>query len=157
MPLTDIYNNLKNDNSGFRPNQAAKFKEGSKEFKELKENTEKRQEARKPKNMKRQKPLLVGDVVRVKIPKGVLDKGSTPNWSKQLHIIKDRIESDGKNMRYRLGGYEGGKARKGDELFLREDLQLIRYPTEIQEIPFKYRKKTFKHRQKTFNCRKKTF
>ena len=71
--ITGIYNNLKNDNSGFRPNQAAKFKEDSKEFKELKENTLKRQEARKPTNMKRQKPLLVGGVVRVKIPKGVLD------------------------------------------------------------------------------------
>ena len=33
---------------------------------------------------------------------------------------------------------------KGDELFLREDLQLIRYPTEIQEIPLKYRKKKIK-------------
>ena len=39
---------------------------------------------------------------------------------------------------------EGGKSRKGDELFLREDLQLIKYPTEIQEIPFKYRKKKIK-------------
>ena len=33
-------------------------------------------------------------------------------------------------MRYRLGGYEGGVPRKANELFLREDLQLIKYPTE---------------------------
>lgn len=142
--VTDVYNNLRNDNSGFRPKRAVEFKEGTKDFEELKDNTEKRQDARKPKNMKRQKPLLVGDVVRVKIPKGVLDKGSTPNWSKRLHIIKDKVESDGKNLRYRLGGYDGGKPRKGDELFLREDLQLIKYPTEIQEIPFEFRKKKIK-------------
>ena len=69
----------------------------------MRRNTEKRQEARKPKSMKRPKPLLVGDVVRSKISKGVLDKGSTPNWSESLFIIQDRIESDGKNTRYRLG------------------------------------------------------
>lgn len=146
--VTDVYNNLRNDNSGFRPNQAVKLKEGTQEFEELKRNTEKRQEARKPKNMKRQKPLLTGDVVRVKIPKGVLDKGSTPNWSTGLFIIKDRIESEGKNMRYRLGGYDGGEPRKADELFLREDLQLIKYPSEIQKIPLRFRKEKIKPKPK---------
>ena len=43
-----------------------------------------------------------------------------------------------------MGGYEGGKGRKADELFLREDLQLIKYPTELEEIPFKYRKSKIK-------------
>ena len=57
------------------------------------------------------------------------------NWSESLYIIKDKIESDGKNTRYRLGGYEDGKGKKADELFLREDLQLIKYPTEIVKIP----------------------
>jgi hypothetical protein len=63
------FTTTKNDNSGFRPNQAVRLKEGSKEFEELKRNTEKRQEARKPKSIKRPKPLLVGDVVRFKISK----------------------------------------------------------------------------------------
>ena len=114
---TDIYNGLKNDNSGFRPNEAVKFREGSKEFVELKENTVKRQEARKPLNQKRQKPLLVGDVVRVKIPKGVLDKASTPNWSKTLYIIKDKVESDGKICDIGLAAMKVERREKGMNCF----------------------------------------
>ena len=70
--ITGIYNNLKNDNSGFRPNQAVKLKEGSKEFEELKRNTERRQEARKPKSMKRVAPNLCWLVMSFvpRFPKG---------------------------------------------------------------------------------------
>ena len=102
----------------------------------------------------RPKPLLVGDVVRSKISKGVIDKGSTPNWSESLFIIQDRIESDGKNTRYRLGGYEDGKPKKADELFLREDLQLIKYPTEIVKIPrVNFRKRKVEKAKKTRETR----
>ena len=48
--------------------------------------------------------------------------------------------------------YEGGKPRKGDELFLREDLQLTKYPTDIEEIPFKNRKSKIKPKSTPVTC-----
>ena len=49
-----------------------------------------------------------------------------------------------------MGGYDGGKPKKADELFLREDLQLIKYPTEIVKIPrVNFRKRKVEKAKKT--------
>ena len=74
----------------------------------------------------------VGDTVRVKIPKGVLDKYSDKNWSSTLHkIIKVIPAAKNRAAKYKVSG------RQDDELFVRQDLQVINDPDGLEKIPSK--------------------
>ena len=74
----------------------------------------------------------MGDTVRVKIPKSVLDKYSDKNWSSTLHkIIKFIPASKNRAAKYEVSG------RQEDELFVRQDLKVINEPDGLEKIPSK--------------------
>ena len=122
-----IYNNLPNRSTDMKPIDAVKG--GDDVIKKLKESVKETQddEGRTP-----PKVYKVGDTVRVKIPKGVLDKYSDKNWSSTLHkIIKVIPAAKNRAAKYKVSG------RQDDELFVRQDLQVINDPDGLEKIPSK--------------------
>ena len=78
------------------------------------------------------KVYKVGDTVRVKIPKGVLDKYPDKNWSSSLHkTIKVIPAAKNRAAKYKVPG------RQDDELFVRQDLHVISDPDGLEKIPSK--------------------
>eukprot|EP01051_Picozoa_sp_SAG22_P008714 SAG22_NODE_682_length_7924_cov_25.432460_12_plen_224_part_01 len=84
--------------------------------------------------VQRRKPdYTVGTKVRLKLPKGVLDKSSKPSWSTKIHRI-----------RHVFPGYISRAARylvtdkDDDQKYTRNDLQVVR-PSQIVKISSKTR------------------
>jgi hypothetical protein len=63
----------------------------------------------------------IGDRVRLKIPKGKLDKMSTPNWTEKIYKIAKVIRNDATiSTKYQIEG------KPDDKRYSRSDLQFIR-------------------------------
>jgi hypothetical protein len=72
--------------------------------------------------------LKKGDQVRVRIAKGVFDKGSTAQFSKELHTILKR-----RGTRYFLEGDESNKPYTATELLRVEQVQENPYKGQAEE------------------------
>jgi hypothetical protein len=64
--------------------------------------------------------LELGMRVRIKIPKGKLDKMSTPNWKPEIHTITEIVKPkvNARVTRYKVSS-------KGDVMYSKNDLQVI--------------------------------
>ena len=118
-----VYNNYENRTTGYSPSDAAKLS-GS-DIKKLKDNVAKTQ---KDENRAQGKAYKVGDRVRLKKPKGKLDKMSTPNWSQEIYTIQKVIAGSGsKAPTYII------KGRPSDLRYTRNDVQII--TGRVEDIP----------------------
>ena len=118
-----VYNNYENRTTGFSPSDASKLTGA--DIKKLKDNVAKTQ---KDENRSQGKAYKVGDRVRLKKPKGKLDKMSTPNWSQDIYTIQKVIAGSGsKAPTYMI------KGRPSDLRYTRNDVQVI--TGKVQEIP----------------------
>jgi hypothetical protein len=81
-PCAGTYNKYVNSSTGFTPKQAIAL--SSEEQKELRINVKKSQ---KESDTPPPPDLKAGTRVRIKIPKGKLDKMGTPNWRPDIHKL----------------------------------------------------------------------
>jgi len=123
---TRIYNEYVNRSTKYAPKQAIKL--DKEEQRDLRANVKKIQ---KNENRPIVKDLLVDTKVRVKIPKGKLDKMSTPNWSEKIHKIERVIKGSGpRATKYVIEG------KDADKRYSSNDLLVIDEPN-IENIPKK--------------------
>ena len=116
VKATRIYNEYKNRSTGYSPKDAIELT--GKDLDTVRANVEKVQineeRARAP-------DYKVGDRVRLKIPKGKLDKMSTPNWTDKIFKIAKVIRNDATiSTKYQIEG------KPDDKRYSRSDLQIIR-------------------------------
>ena len=118
-----IYNDYVNRTTGFSPKDAVLFT--GEEMEKLKQNVKRVQiDEQRP----RAQDFKVGDKVRLKIPKGKLDKMSTPNWTDKLYEISKVIRNDATiSTKYLI------KGESTDKRYSRSDLQVIR--GKVIDIP----------------------
>ena len=116
VKATRIYNEYKNRSTGYSPQDAIELT--GKDLDKVRANVKKVQineeRARAP-------DYKVGDRVRLKIPKGKLDKMSTPNWTDTIFKIAKVIRNDATiSTKYQIEG------KPDDKRYSRSDLQIIR-------------------------------
>ena len=122
---TDVVNTYPNTSTGYTATDALKLdRDGQRKLIENVKKSQKESKTEPP------KPLEVGTRVRIKIPKGKLDKMSDPNWYDQILKIREVVKNrrTGRVVRYRVTG------KDDDKLYTKNDLQVIREET-LQEPP----------------------
>ena len=135
----NIYNDYVNRTTGFKPSVAIGFTDKkAEEAKRLRHNVKMVQ---RREDRKKMPDFKVGDRVRVKIPKGKLDKMSTPNWSSKIHTISKVLKADKTvNTKYHVSGMDA------DKRYSRSDLQRIWQGKSVPIEDYK-RKKTKKEQE----------
>ena len=119
-----IYNEYKNRTIGYSPKAAVNLKTKN-EIYDLVSNVKKTQLVE---NRPQVVDYKVGDRVRIKVPKGKLDKMSTPNWSDKIHKIKEVVRKDAMiASKYIIEGLAE------DKRYARADLQIIY--GKVEDIP----------------------
>jgi len=127
---TKVYNEYTNRSTKFSPSKAVDLKKD--EWDILRKNVAKVQ---KDENREQAADLEVGETVRLKIPKGKLDKASDPSWSEKIYrIAKIHRKQATKQTSYRITG------RPDDLRYYKSDLQVVNIG-KIQSIPQKVKKK----------------
>jgi len=127
---TKVYNEYTNRSTKFSPSKAVELKKD--EWDILRKNVAKVQ---KDENREQAADLEVGETVRLKIPKGKLDKASDPSWSEKIYrIAKIHRKQATKQTSYRITG------RPDDLRYYKSDLQVVNIG-KIQSIPQKVKKK----------------
>ena len=111
-----VYNRQINRSTKYTPDNAFKLNKAGQE--KLRQNNKKVQVAE---HREKKPDLKVGQRVRVKIPKGKLDKSSTPNWSRTIYSVKaiSKSRNPTQQTKYVIEG------KPEDKKYTRHDVQVV--------------------------------